>query len=114
MVAPIIQVQYDQLVAVAARFQRATTTITSLRQQLQRTVAQLHDDWHGAAATAFFQQYQGELQPALDRLIVLLQTGGTVVMGIHAGMQPKPRQPRSLLAILAIFCWADRGRHLVR
>lgn len=85
MVAPIIQVQYDQLEAVAARFQRATTTMIGLRQQLQRTVMQLHHDWHGAAATAFFQQYQDDLQPALDRLIVLLQTSGTVVMGIHAG-----------------------------
>lgn len=87
MPAPIIQVEYNHLLQVAQRFQTKAETVVSLRQQLRATVGQLRNDWSGTAATAFFHEFQDEVDPALERLREALETARDVAMAIHTGMR---------------------------
>lgn len=87
MAAPIVLVEYHQLLQVAQRFQHKADGVSALRQQLQTTVSQLQHNWHGTAATAFFHEYQAEVEPAIERLREALETARDVAIAIHTGMR---------------------------
>ena len=68
MSTPIIQVEYDTLESIAARFDRASDRSDALWGRLQGCANQLRQSWQGAAAIYFFTEMEDDVLPALSRL----------------------------------------------
>ena len=70
MTAPIIQAQYDALDEIAQRFQYQGEAQANLKRLLQQRFAGLQQGgWVGRGAQDFFSEMEGEVFPAIDRLI---------------------------------------------
>jgi WXG100 family type VII secretion target len=81
MSADVIQANYDQLDAVAGRFGQQAEVTAELHSRVARGVQALEDGgWEGAGSAAFFAEMQGELYPAMQRLIQVLQDARSVTL----------------------------------
>ena len=61
MSTPIIQVEYDTLESIAARFDRASDRSDALWGRLQSCANQLRQSWQGAAAIYFFTEMEADV-----------------------------------------------------
>lgn len=96
MSAPFIQADYNQLLAIAQRFKHNAATIATLRQQLQAMVNQLHHDWSGSAALAFFHEFETVLNPALGRCHEVLLGAEQVTIQIRTIMRAAEEEAAAL------------------
>jgi WXG100 family type VII secretion target len=81
MSADVIQADYDRLDAVADRFGRQAEVTAELHSRVTRGVQALEDGgWEGAGSAVFFAEMQGELYPAIQRLIQVLQDARSVTL----------------------------------
>ena len=79
----IIQARYDQLEAIARRFGQQARVQVTVDQSVQRGVQALQDGgWEGRGATAFFQEMNAQVLPAMKRLTTALQEGNRVTLQI--------------------------------
>lgn len=70
MCADIVQAQYEQLEQIAARFAAAAETQQALLQRVNQRVDVLRQgSWRGKGVAAFLQEMDGEVGPAVGRLI---------------------------------------------
>ncbi len=70
MSADIVQAQYEQLEQLAARFATAAETQQALLQRVHQRVDVLRQGgWQGKGVAAFLQEMDGEVGPAVGRLI---------------------------------------------
>ncbi len=81
MSADVIQANYDHLEAVAGRFGQQAEVTAELHSRVTRGVQALEDGgWEGTGSVAFFAEMQGELYPAMQRLIQVLQDARSVTL----------------------------------
>ena len=74
MAAPILQVDYDRLAAVARQFGRNAEVVASLQGQVQRSAQALRaGGWQGRGSAVFFVEMDDEIAPALQRLAAALR-----------------------------------------
>ena len=83
-----IQVDYEQLEEIAKRFSMEAERINDLIRVILLPYQQLQDGgWEGKAATAFFQEMEGEILPILYRLLEAFESGETTVAQIAQRFQ---------------------------
>ena len=83
MAAPILQVDYDRLAAVARQFGRNAEVVASLQDQVQRSAQALRaGGWQGRGSAAFFAEMDKEITPALQRLTSALRQAQDVSIQI--------------------------------
>lgn len=81
MVSPHIQVKYDALANVATYFARQTEGVENMRLHLERSFRLLQDGgWIGKGASAFFQEMDEDIFPALMRLTQALEQAQSVAI----------------------------------
>lgn len=79
----VIQARYDELDAVARRFEQRAQAIGELRSRLQRAAQALEQGgWQGQGAAAFFGEMNGQLVPATQRLAEALDQARIVTLEI--------------------------------
>lgn len=84
MSADIIQANYDHLEAIAGRFGRRAEVAAELHSRVMRGVQALEDGgWEGAGSAAFFAEMQGEMYPAMQRLIQVLEEARAVTLEVR-------------------------------
>ncbi|XSG73981.1 WXG100 family type VII secretion target [Herpetosiphon llansteffanensis] len=96
MNAPFIQVEYDQLLAIAQRFKHNASTLATLRQQLQRMVGQLQPNWNGDAANRFFHEFETSVNPAINRCHNVLLVAEQVTLQIRTLMRTAEEEAAAL------------------
>jgi WXG100 family type VII secretion target len=83
MGADVIQANYEELEAIAARFKNCAEANAELYSGVARGVQALQQgDWQGKGAEAFFAEMNGEIFPALQRLTDALEMAGIVILEI--------------------------------
>lgn len=83
MTAPIIQAEYDELEALARRFDEQSSISGQLAQLLQRDVDGLvNGGWQGRGIDAFSAEMTNEIFPALFRLSQALAQSGAATRAI--------------------------------
>lgn len=83
-----IQVDYEQLEEIAKRFSMEGERVNDLIRVILIPYQQLQDGgWEGKAATAFFQEMEGEILPILYRLLDAFESGETLVEQIAQRFQ---------------------------
>lgn len=80
--ADLIQGNYEQLSAVAKRFEASATQMTEMNQRLRQQTQKLRSSWEGVGATAFFAEWEQLMVPGVQRLIQALQQAGTTTQKI--------------------------------
>lgn len=81
MQAPTIRVSYDELQQAAEQFGNAAESNRRMKQSLLQSVQALQNGgWVGRGADSFFREMNGDIFPALDRLIHALEESRTVTL----------------------------------
>jgi WXG100 family type VII secretion target len=81
MGADIVQANYEELDAVAARFAQQTEAINGLSSRVRQGFQALENGgWEGRGWTAFAAEMQGEIFPTVQRLIHALEEGRAVTL----------------------------------
>ena len=77
------ELNYDQLQGFIKAFETEAEEIQALTKQTSNRVESLHGgDWIGRGADKFFNEMQGEVLPAMNRLVHALVTAGQVTRQI--------------------------------
>ncbi|MCB0081590.1 MAG: WXG100 family type VII secretion target, partial [Caldilineaceae bacterium] len=88
MAGDVIQVNYDELTAVAALFGQQGREQTDLVRAVQARAQVLIDgSWEGMGVAAFAAEIHGTVLPAMTRLISALEDAQRVTLDIHALMR---------------------------
>lgn len=82
MAKNILQVNYDELNAIAKKFKDEGEDAFKLHSATRQRVRDLHKEWIGEAAEKFFDEMENELLPALQRLSKALHFSQDVVSAI--------------------------------
>jgi WXG100 family type VII secretion target len=82
-----IKADYDQLEAVASRFNSQSQVVQEMLQQVRRGMEQLEGEWIGRGSDAFFAEMQSEVLPASMRLQQVLEDAGQVTRQISQTLQ---------------------------
>jgi WXG100 family type VII secretion target len=85
--AAIVQVQYDNVAANAAKLSQESANITDAFQQLAQAVQNLNGEWVGEGGDAFFVEMEGDILPAMQRLIEALSAGGNTLSQVGSRFQ---------------------------
>lgn len=100
MAAPRIRVEYDSLSQISKKFLRNSDGIGSLNQQVARQVEVLRGGhWIGKGATAFYQEMDDEILPALKRLSEVLGMADRVTQAIIQVMHDTDEEMANLLQL---------------
>lgn len=92
-----IQVHYEQLAEIAARFGRRAAANQELARRIKEQAEGLITaGWQGQGAQAFADELRGELLPALDRLSAILHEGQAVTEAISARFREGEEQAARL------------------
>lgn len=88
MTKPKVRAHYADLTQMTQIFTSEADRLRTTQQRLQEKVAALQaGDWLGAGATAFYQEMQTQVSPALNRLGTALETAARTTQNIHTIMQ---------------------------
>ncbi|HEX8597825.1 MAG TPA: WXG100 family type VII secretion target [Chloroflexia bacterium] len=83
MTANIIQINYDDMDSIAARFGQQAEMAAALNSRVRQHVEALEQGgWEGKGASAFFAEIYGELLPAMQRLSHVLEEARTVTLQV--------------------------------
>ena len=100
MGAPRIRVEYDLLNQISKIFARQGEGISSLNQKVARQLEVLRSGhWIGKGATAFYQEMDNEILPALKRLSEAMTTGDRVTRGIIQIMHDTDEELANLIQL---------------
>lgn len=70
--APKVQLNFDELFVLKDRFARASDTVNTMFSNITRRMDVLDSTWTGRGRDSFFNEMQGEVLPAVQRLISAL------------------------------------------
>jgi WXG100 family type VII secretion target len=73
-----VKVNPDELADVQREFQNQSMSIQDMLQKTRQSMDQLEPDWVGLGSDAFFEEMQGEVLPAVQRLQQALEQAGMV------------------------------------
>jgi len=80
MSASKVRVDYDALQEIANIFDQHSSNSRRVTQQLQRRMETLQNgDWIGTGATAFYQEMNSDVLPAMRRLAAALETANRII-----------------------------------
>ncbi|MCB0078342.1 MAG: WXG100 family type VII secretion target [Anaerolineales bacterium] len=96
MSATIIQVQYDALAEIAARFQNQATLTLRLQRRLTHQMSALRESWVGEGAEAFFTEMEQALLPAVSRLATALEEANRTTQQIVTTFQQAEAEAAAL------------------
>ncbi len=91
-----IKIQYSEVEQSARTFMCLQEGIAALRQELNRSSDSLRSGWQGEAADAFFDELDGQINPALARLANALETASQVSLQISAVLRSGEEQAAAL------------------
>jgi WXG100 family type VII secretion target len=92
-----IRADYDQLEVVAGNFAKAAQTIEQMQQQVRGSYAKLADKgWIGLGASAFFDEMEGKIMPAQDRLQKALEQASQTTQRISQAVRKAEEEASSL------------------
>lgn len=112
MAAPIVQADYPALEEIAARFRRRAEAAQALRDALRLASDPLRQgSWQGAAAAAFFAEFEGEVLPAAERLIEALAETGAATVRVGAIMQAAEEEAAALFGGDPLAGGEDADKH---
>jgi WXG100 family type VII secretion target len=77
-----IQVNYDELKNMAVHFGLAAENHTALLTATRQLTTELHINWAGRGASAFFSEMDGQILPAYERLIRALDESRAALVSI--------------------------------
>jgi WXG100 family type VII secretion target len=81
--ADTTQVDYDQLLGFAQMFAAEAEEYQALNQRTRNYVEDLHGKgWIGRGSDAFFEEMQGEVLPAMERVTKALREAGQITQAI--------------------------------
>ena len=79
MANDIIQAEYEALETIVKTFEAQSDIVDQMLQNLNNRVEDLRSGgWEGQGADAFYQEYDGEITPAVKRLSAALIDGSTL------------------------------------
>lgn len=94
-----IRADYDQLEEVSSKFAQQSQVAQQLKQTLKSNMDPLENgDWIGQGSDAFFQEMNGEIMPALARLIDVLQDANAVTKEIIQKLKQAEEEAQSPFA----------------
>ncbi len=97
MSSPVIQADYEQLDAIAARFSQRAEAVTTLHGHVLRSYQALEDGgWIGRGFSAFSTEMQGEIFPALERLSHALDEARAVTLQVSTIIRTAEEEAASL------------------
>ena len=73
-----VKVNPDELADVQREFQNQSQSIQEMFQRTRSSMDQLEPDWIGLGSDAFFEEMEGEVLPAVQRLQQALEQAGMV------------------------------------
>ena len=73
-----VKVNPDELADVQREFQNQSMSIQDMFQKTRQQMETLEPDWVGLGSDAFFEEMQGEVLPAVQRLQEALEQAGMV------------------------------------
>jgi WXG100 family type VII secretion target len=73
-----VKVNPDELADVQREFQNQSMSIQDMLQKTRQSMDELEPDWIGLGSDAFFEEMQGEVLPAVQRLQEALEQAGMV------------------------------------
>lgn len=82
MAKNILQLNYDELTAIAKKFKDEGEDMVKLHSATRQRVRDLYKEWIGEAADKFFEEMENELLPALQRLATALFSSQDVARDI--------------------------------
>lgn len=94
--ADVLQAQYEQLEIIARRFTSQADASRLITSHVRRDMTRLRDSWSGRGAVAFLQEMEGEVLPALKRLIDALDKANHTVYAICTTLQAAEREAEAL------------------
>lgn len=75
----VVRADYEAIEQVASRFAKQSSTTAQLASQVRQAYTPLrHDSWIGRGADAFFREMEGQIFPAVHRLIEALEEASRV------------------------------------
>jgi WXG100 family type VII secretion target len=83
MSAPVVQSRYPDLDAISARFAQQGAQVQTLTQRVGQHAEVLRSGWEGRGKAAFLAEMDGEVTPALLRLVAALVQAGEVTAQIR-------------------------------
>lgn len=84
----LIQIDHDAMKAIASQFGRQSDDVTRMYRQVVTAIEKLRDGgWIGEGADAFFEEMDGEVLPAVQRLIAALAMADKVSNDISQLME---------------------------
>lgn len=93
----VIQADYEQLETIAGRFGQWSDSNHDLTQRLHSRVDALVDGgWFGRGSDAFFGEMEGEVYPAMQRLMQALKRAQSITLEIKAIMEEAEREAASV------------------
>ena len=102
MANDIIQIDYESMEVISDRFLDQADLIEQMVQMLRTPYAELHDGgWAGQAADAFFNEYESELMPVIERLSQALSDGSEVTRQIIELLRDAEEEAANQLSFLA-------------
>ncbi|RME69683.1 MAG: WXG100 family type VII secretion target [Chloroflexi bacterium] len=90
-----IRADYDQLEQVASRFANQAQEVQQMLQQVRSSMSRLRNDWIGRGSDAFFDEMEGEVLPATQRLQQALEEASRVTKDIVQIMQQAEEEASS-------------------
>lgn len=92
-----IRANYDELEQVASRFNGQSQSVEEMLQKVRGAMEKLADGgWIGRGADAFFAEMEGEVLPAVKRLVEALGNAAQTTGQIAQDMQQAEEEASSL------------------
>ncbi|MCG3212083.1 MAG: hypothetical protein FOGNACKC_05730 [Anaerolineae bacterium] len=93
--ADIVQINHEVLETIAGKFTHESEDVANMVQAVQNAMNRLKSDWIGRGSDAFFKEMEGEILPALVRLVDALAQAGAVTKEINQMMQQADEEASS-------------------
>jgi WXG100 family type VII secretion target len=74
-----VQINYDEIFVLKDRFARAADTVNTMLTNISRRMDVLDSTWTGHGRNAFFLEMQGDVLPAVNRLISALNQASSEI-----------------------------------
>ena len=73
-----VQIQYEEMERIAGQFASQADAIGQMMRNINAKMEDLRPDWIGRGSEAFFNEMEGEVLPAVNRLCDALLMGDQV------------------------------------
>ncbi|HLF03072.1 MAG TPA: WXG100 family type VII secretion target [Anaerolineales bacterium] len=103
MGAPCVRSDHDQLKQIQSTFSKKADDINQMNQNIKSCLQTLEGgDWIGKGATAFFQEMNSSIMPALQKLQRALGEASRVTQQISQVMQDAENETSNVFIIVIV------------